>query len=373
VEISELPTPCLILDKSRLETNAAFMRERANTLGVSLRPHMKTSKCIDVMKVALDGLPERITVSTLTEAEYFFGHGVKDITVAVGIASHRVPRIAALQDAGASITVILDSVTAAESLVESMKALNANLPLRVLIEVDCGDHRCGLTPDDPGVIEVAEVLSRDNTILSGVLTHAGQSYACNSIDEIRAVAEQERTAAVTASTRLRESGFEINVVSVGSTPTATHGSSLKGVTEMRPGVYLFGDLYQAGLKSLSQDRIALSVLSRVIGVYEDKIVLDAGGLALSKDFGANRFGPRVGFGQLANIRGETVAEAFVKDVSQEHGVVPMCSALDSVNIGDCFRIYPNHACMTAAAYDKYYVVERDQQIVDEWQRCNGWT
>lgn len=373
MEISELPTPCLILDKSRLETNAAFMRERADTLGVSLRPHMKTSKCIDVMKVALSALPVRITVSTLTEAEYFVSHGIKDITVAVGITGHKASRLRALQDAGANITVILDSVPAAESLIESLKAVKANRPLKVLIEIDCGDHRCGLKPDDPEVIEVAKALGSNHTALAGVITHAGQSYGCNSIDEIKAVAEQERTAAVTAASRLREAGFDIETVSIGSTPTATHANSLQGVTEMRPGVYLFGDLYQAGLKSLSPDRIALSVLSRVIGVYDDKIVLDAGGLALSKDSGANRFDPGIGFGQLANIQGEPIADAFVQDVSQEHGVVQKCRALESVGIGDCFRIYPNHACMTAAAYNKYYVVEDGHTIIAEWQRCNGWT
>ena len=369
MNMSELATPSLILDKSRLVTNASFMRDRASKLEVNLRPHMKTSKCIDVMKIALQGLPERVTVSTLTEAEYFFKQGVNDITLAVGIAPNKIERAFGLIEKGLSLNLLTDNQAVAILIAERAKSLSESRKASVLIEINCGDNRCGIQPDDLALFEIAKTLQGNNVELAGILTHAGQSYSCETVEEIEAVAEDERCTAVKAAKLLRTDGFEFSVVSVGSTPTATHARSLEGVTEMRPGVYLFGDTCQASLYSLPLERVAVSVLTTVLGVYEGHFVLDAGGLAMSKDQGSGH----TGYGQLASINGRPFDGAFIEGASQEHGVVRHSSEFSGVSVGDKFRIYPNHICMTAAAYDRYHVVDNGQQVIAEWQRCNGWS
>ncbi|MCA8913181.1 MAG: alanine racemase, partial [Planctomycetes bacterium] len=247
-------------------------------------------------------------------------------------------------------------------------------PMDVLIEIDCGDGRGGVSPDSPALLQVAKALQGPGAKLAGVLTHAGQSYACRGVDEIAEVAEGERAAAVAAAERLREAGYACETVSVGSTPTATHARDLTGVTEMRPGAYMFGDLDQVGLGSLPEDRIAVTVLASVIGVYEDRIIVDAGGLALSKDTSAQRHGREVGYGIVQNVAGVTLPGAVVAKANQEHGIIHGVPAdlLKLIQVGDRLRILPNHICMTAAAHPGYYVVDGGVDVAARWPRINGW-
>jgi D-serine deaminase-like pyridoxal phosphate-dependent protein len=200
------------------------------------------------------------------------------------------------------------------------------------------------------------------------LTHAGHSYGCTSVQEIVQIAEAERLAAVVAAEAIRATGIVCETVSVGSTPTATHARHLDGVTEMRPGVYMFGDLDQVGLGSLPEDRIAVSVLASVIGVYPDRVVVDAGGLALSKDTSAQRHDPKVGYGKVVGLRG-----AYVVKANQEHGIIKADDpgVLQSLKVGDRLRILPNHVCMTAAAHPGYHVVN-GTKVLERWPRINGW-
>jgi len=210
------------------------------------------------------------------------------------------------------------------------------------------------------------------------MTHAGHSYACRNAAEVEAVAEQERAAVVRAAERLRSAGLPCPVVSVGSTPTAAHARSLEGVTEMRPGVYMFNDVFQAEIESCGFDDIALSVLTTVTGHHRERgeIVIDAGGLALSKDRSTAE-GPRdVGYGLVCDLRGAAVLpELHVVRVSQEHGIVAAPGGglpFEALPPGTRLRILPNHACMTAAAYDRYEVVAGGDEVIARWDRVNGW-
>src|SRR4029079_11938738 len=155
--ILALPTPALILDRTRLERNAARMRDKVRQLGVTLRPHVKTSKSIDVLRVLADSGDVPITVSTLAEARYFFAHGVRDILYAVGIAPVKLPEVADLIRAGCNLRIILDTIEAADSVrafVDSEK-----LPIEVLIEIDSDGQRAGVAPDDSQLIEIGRRLS----------------------------------------------------------------------------------------------------------------------------------------------------------------------------------------------------------------------
>ncbi len=370
LDIGSLPTPCLLLDRTILAANLSRMSARAAKLGVALRPHLKTAKSADIARLATTGEAGGITVSTLAEARYFARHGFRDILYAVGIAPARLDEVAGLRAKGTDLKIILDSLAAARAVAEHPGNF------AVLIELDSGAHRAGLAPGSPDLLAIGRLLQQAPRVaLLGVMTHAGHSYHCRSVEEVTRIAEDERRIAVEAAERLRQAGIPCPVVSVGSTPTAVHGRSLEGVSEMRPGVYMFNDLDQLALGSCRQDDLALTVLTTVIGQYPERnqALVDAGALALSKDVSAGEFMPEAGFGTIAGLPG-----ASVVDVNQEHGFIGGGSPLpfDRLAIGSRLRVLPNHACMTAAAYDRYYVVDSaldgGATVVDAWDRVNGW-
>ena len=374
MKLRDAPTPAAVIDVDRLRRNVRFMTERARNGGVALRPHMKTAKSIDVAQLALQDNFGGVTVSTLAEAEYFFERGIRDLTYAVCITPDRIPRAAALINAGASLHLITDSVAVAEMLTAS------RAPLSVLIEVDCGEHRTGVPCESDALTAIGRILHRGaNTTLAGVLTHGGHAYACSTVDEIRRVAEQERQAVVRAAERLRSAGVPCPTVSAGSTPTAVHAPSFEGLTELRPGVYMFFDLAQLSLQSCGADDIALTVLSTVLSHRPEngRLVIDAGGLALSKDTGANRLLPDAGYGWLVGAEDQTrIGNLRVVTADQEHGYVedsgPLADdAFDRLPIGSRVRVLPNHACMTAACFDEYLIVSGGE-VIDRWPRLNGW-
>ena len=208
------------------------------------------------------------------------------------------------------------------------------------------------------------------------MTHAGHSYECRSIDCVREVAESERLAVVTAAGRLRDAGFVCDVVSVGSTPTMTHARNLDGVTEARPGVYMFQDLFQAEIGSCEKSDIAVTVLSSVIGrnTHARRILIDAGAIALSKDRSTQATKHDAGFGEIRDIHNvDKYGKCIVERAYQEHGAATCTDdAIAVLSIGDKVRVLPNHACLTASTHDRYYVVDGNLEVIDVWDRVTGW-
>lgn len=375
--ISDLETPALILDRGRLDRNLARMREKLARHAVALRPHVKTAKSIEVVRRALVGQPGGITVSTLKEADQFFAHGINDILYAVGIAPNKLDHAAALRAKGADVTVLLDSVEAARMVADRGRALGIDFP--ALIEIDCDGHRSGVRPGDPALIEIGRVLDQGRVAsLRGVMTHAGDSYNCASVDAIRAMAERERAAVVRCAEMLRGAGLPCPMVSVGSTPTATFAAGFDGVTEARAGVYMFFDLVMAGLGVCSIDDIAVSVLATVIGHQPDKgwIITDAGWMALSRDRGTANQKIDQGYGLACNADGVPIDDLVVVDTNQEHGIIydRRGTALDAARypVGTQLRILPNHACATSAQHAAYHVVNGGTEIEAVWPRFSGW-
>ena len=364
--LDDLSTPCLVLDRTILRRNIVTMATVLGRHRVPLRPHMKTAKSIDVARLALDGQPGGITVSTLAEAEYFAAHGIVDILYAVGITPQKLEDVARLNADGAEIAVITDDL-------ETATAIAAHpTPPRALIEIDTGEARSGLSPDDDRLTEAAARLGRQ---LAGVMTHAGHSYAGRSHDDMRRIAEAEREGVVRAAERLRASGYAVPIVSMGSSPTALHGGSFEGVTEVRAGVYMFGDLFQAAIGTHGLDDIAVTVLASVIGRRPGALLVDAGGLALSKDRSTETTPNDYGFGLVLDRSGRrSYRDAIVRRAYQEHGVIaPDAASPIDLPVGAKLRIAPNHTCMTAAAHDRYHVVDGTEEVVAVWPRVNGWT
>jgi D-serine deaminase-like pyridoxal phosphate-dependent protein len=349
------------------------MREKVRSLGVTLRPHVKTSKSIDVLRVLAGGGEVPITVSTLAEARYFFAHGVTDILYAVGIAPVKLPEVAELIRSGCKLRIILDTLEAADAVREFVEA--EGVPIEVLVEIDSDGHRAGVNPDDPLLIEIGRRLGDG---LGGVMTHAGASYDCRTRAEFEAIAEQERALTVRAAERLRSARLPCEIVSVGSTPTIHYGRSLERVTEARAGVYAFGDLVQAELGTCAMNDIAIAVLASVIGHNHQhgRVLIDAGFLALSRDRGTAGMPLDWGYGAVCDaLTGEVMQDVTVSSTNQEHGIVTARSGeidFGRFPVGSRVKILPNHACATAAAYDRYFVTEGGEAILDVWDRVNGW-
>ena len=376
VILDDLTTPALIVDYSRLRANTERMSARAAAAKVRLRPHLKTAKSVDVAVLATAGHDGGITVSTLAEAAYFHEHGYGDITYAVCLVPSKLAELARLLARGARISALTDNAGVAREL--GARAAAAGIVVSLLIEIDSGEHRTGIAWDDPALLEIARAIAEYPSLeLAGVLTHGGHSYACRSIDEVKRVAEQERSSVVGAAGRLRRAGFDCPTVSAGSTPTAVHAESFDGLTEIRPGVYVFFDLAQYGRESCAVDDIAVSVLATVISHRPEhgRLLVDAGGLALSKDSSASDRLDDAGYGWVCDpVTLERIGDLRVASVDQEHGFVEGSNVpFDRLPIGARVRILPNHACMTAAAYGEYSVVDGGVEVVDTWARINGWS
>lgn len=372
-----LDTPCLILDADRLERNAERMRLRCDALGVTLRPHLKTAKSIDVARIAAAGEQGPITVSTLAEAEYFAAAGWRDILYSTAIAPAKLARADRIQrEHGARLLFVVDNVEAVTAIGKEASSLGARFG--VLIEIDCGEHRSGVAPASPALVAIADIIgaSAPQIELMGVMAHAGHSYAFDDKASVTALAEVERLAAVSSAELLREHGYRCPIVSVGSTPTALFAGHLSGVTEVRAGIYLFWDLAQLSRGVCAEEDIAVSVLATVIGHQRNgpSLILDAGALALSKDVGANRFMPEAGFGLVCDAATlKPFGALAVTIVHQEHGNVPVPdeSWFARLPIGSVVRILPNHACLTCAAYPSYHVL-RGGMLTERWSRVGGW-
>ncbi|PYS85605.1 MAG: hypothetical protein DMF67_00215 [Acidobacteria bacterium] len=373
MDLHTIKTPSLLLDIERVRRNAARISARAREFGVSLRPHVKTHKCVEVARIQTVGEAGGITVSTLAEARAFADRGFKDITYAVPVEPGKFGEAIELARACERFALITDDLDVPRRLDEA--ARRARVVLDLFLKVDCGYHRCGVEPDSPEALEIPRLISDARGLrFAGILTHAGHSYHARSREELLGVARDERDVMREFAARLRADGIKVPTVSVGSTPTMTHFDHLDGVDEARPGNYIFFDAFQATLGSCGFQDCALTVLASV--VHRDrtrrKVVLDAGAIALSKDRGPVEFDPACGFGRVLDVEGSETG-LRVGPLSQEHGEVFVEDErlLDALGVGARVRVLANHSCLTAAQHSHYHVLEGGR-VVDRWEIMRGW-
>jgi len=373
----DIATPAALVDEACMMRNIARMQRRMATHGVRLRPHVKTPKCTEVARRQQAAGASGITVSTLKEAEEFLAAGFADVLYAVCIAPAKLDRVLALRRRGCALTVLVDSVVAAEAVVDRGRA--EHHAFDVMIEVDTDGHRSGVKPDDAALLDIGTVLQRGGATLKGVMTHAGSSYALDTPDALRAMAEQERSGCVRAAERLRAAGLPCAEVSVGSTPTALSARHLDGVTEVRAGVYVFFDLVMVNVGVCALQDVALSVLTTVIGHQRDKgwAIVDAGWMAMSRDRGTQRQKIDYGYGAVCDVNGRPLDGLVMAEANQEHGIVARRDGVADpaiagrFPIGTQLRILPNHACATATQFPEYSVIAQDG-ATPTWRRFDGW-
>ena len=377
--LSDLQTPALVLDKGKLQANIDRMAARARALGVPLRPHLKTPKSANVAKRLEAAGAAGFNVSTLKEAEYFFAAGLDDFYYCVPFAPNKAARAAALARRGCRLTLMTDSVEGARAAVAAMEAQPESRAPAFTIEIDADGYRTGAPLEGADVIEAARILDASPaTRFAGIMSYAGASYG-ESPEGAADLAATHLDALLQTKARLVEAGLPCGMVSLGSTPAVLHARNLDGLTEVRCGIYAFQDLFQAGIGACAVDDIAVSVLASVIArqPHHNRFVIDAGGLALSKDRSTAGRAFDAFYGLVCDApTGAPIDDLVVTTVSQEIGLVSSTSGapvdLSRFPVGALVRVLPNHADMTAAAYEEYAVVEGDDVVRDVWGRINRW-
>lgn len=373
ISIDRIQTPALLVDHAVLVRNCDRMREKAARSVVNFRPHVKTHKVLEIGRLQHGGATGPITVSTLAEAEHFASGGFDDITYAVPLAPDKMGRAADLSRRIKRLNLLIDTPGALAAIAGFVQSNSIEFDL--FLKVDCGAHRAGVDPDASESLELARQMAVTPGIrFRGLLTHAGHSYGARSREEILRIAGEEAGAVDRFAGRLAEAGTGKLVRSVGSTPTASLVESFEHVDEVRPGNYVFYDAFQSTLGSCSFEDCAVSVLASVIGVYreQNRLILDAGALALSKDTGPEGLAPGFGYGIVCDI-GLNRLPLTLASLSQEHGNVSAGESFDfhEYPVGSKLRIVPNHSCLTTAMFGSYHIV-RDGELVDEWRPVRGW-
>lgn len=373
--LKKIKTPALLLDKNILQQNLIAMQNKADRFGVALRPHIKTHKCIEIAKEQVKFGAKGITVSTFYEAAKFADAGFTDILWALPIIPIYIDDVLNLSEK-ITFRVLIDSLEVFEVL--ETKCLKRGIKLNVWLELDCGQHRSGVNPNSKSAEELATILAESKyLIFDGILTHAGHSYSAKTRDEIINISEQERIVMLEFVDRMKKKNLDIPAVSIGSTPTISVAEHLDGVTEIRPGNYVFYDYTQVLLGNCGIDDCALTLLSSVISHQPEAgyFIIDSGALSLSKDMGPVHLQNYSGFGviiqdyNLKNIH----PHLKIQSLTQEHGKV-IADRIDTIKekyrIGEKVRILENHSCLTAPMFDEYNVVS-DDEIVEKWKILRG--
>lgn len=355
-------TPALLLHLDVVERNLAYMAERARRLGVALRPHIKTHKSVELAKRQLAHGAAGLTVSTLFEAEAFARAGFTDLTWAFPLDPTHIPHVRRIAER-ATVRVLVDDLGTAQALSGS--------GLHVWLKVDCGYHRAGVDPASPYALDVARELGAERGLtFDGILSHSGHAYRTRSKAEAARVAEQERQVMVWFADLLRKDGLPVRGISVGSTPAMAAVQDLTGVTEARPGNYIFYDRTMVLIGCCAPADVGVTVLASVVSHQPGAahFVVDAGALSLSKDLGPTHLDVPPAMGE---VRGHP--ELTVASVSQEHGIIRAATpaAIDrKFTVGEQLEIVPNHSCLTMAHFDEYAVVTGGA-VTDRWKIERG--
>ncbi|PWT81021.1 MAG: alanine racemase [Blastocatellia bacterium] len=359
--IGDLPTPQVLVDHRRLSSNIERVQRLADAAGMHLRPHAKTHKSPVIAKLQIERGAVGVCCAKLGEAEVFVEAGIEQIRVPYPVHPHNAARLLALMDR-ASISIIVDHLAVARGWSDAMWA--AGRRIDVLVKVDVGFHRCGIDPFDREVLDfVAAVSSMKGLRLRGVLSHAGHGYLATSDEELRMIAMSEADILTALRDRMISAGMPCEEVSVGATPTLRFSSGARGLTELRPGNYVYFDRTQVALGSAALGDCALTVLATVVSKpAADRIILDCGSKVLSSDQ-ARGFAPTPGYGAVLTDDCSAVAEQLVIErLSEEHASVRV-HGRTRLEPGARVRVLPNHSCVVSNLVDQIRLID-DERVVE---------
>ncbi|HEX2771147.1 MAG TPA: alanine racemase [Micromonosporaceae bacterium] len=345
---ADLDTPYAAVDLDVLDRNLRNMAEGAAARGLALRPHAKTHKCLQIARRQIDHGAVGLTVATVSEAEVFAKAGFTDLFIAypVWASPARAPRLRALAEQ-VSLRVGVDSTDGVQALADAVRGTGVD----VLVEIDSGHHRSGVQPRLAG--EVAAAAARAGLPVRGVFTFPGHGYQPGHRGE---AAADEADALDHAAAALRAAGIDAAVRSGGSTPTASLVDA-GSLTEMRPGVYVFGDAQQVELGSCDWPEVAFTIAATVVSRTASRIIiLDAG----SKALGADQPVWATGAGRLPDH-----PDARITALSEHHATAVFPEDAAVPRHGDIVRVAPNHVCAAVNLADELVVLSAGREV-DRW-------
>jgi D-serine deaminase-like pyridoxal phosphate-dependent protein len=362
VTLDDLRTPSVLIERPRLLANIARMQAAANAAGIALRPHAKTHKSPVVAALQLEAGAVGICCAKLGEAEAFADAGIGDIRLPYPLQPANADRVLALQQR-TRLSFVVDDFAVAQGWSAAMAA--AGQRAEVLVKVDVGFHRCGISPEPAGAVALLRAIDAlPGLRLRGILSHAGHAYHAHSEDELRQMAAAERDAMAAIVSAARGASLPMLEVSAGATPPARY--SLAGAagtfTEFRPGNYAYFDRTMVGLGAATRDDCALSVLATVVSApAPDRLVLDCGSKTLAAD-AVRGFAPAAGHGEiyrnLVPVAGESPdPHLHVERLSEEHATVRVGPGAAALRPGDRVRVLPNHACVVSNLVDQAWLME----------------
>lgn len=364
MHLNDLRTPAVLVEFSRVRDNIDRMQALARQAGVRLRPHAKTHKSTQIAGWQIDAGAVGLCCAKLGEAEAFADAGLRDLRVAYPLHPSNADRVFALQDRGVALSFVVDDAEVARAWSGAARA--SGRWLDVLVKVDVGFHRCGIDPSDRAAVDfIEEVAGEPGLRFKGLLSHAGHAYLQPSEEALAAVARDEARMLHELANDVRRRGVTVAELSVGSTPTArfivqgaqgAQGVQTAGLSEMRPGNYVYYDRSQVALGSARLDQCALTVLSTVVSTSRDRVILDAGSKTLSSDLIARPGFPGFGavFTDLAAV--DAINEDLhIERLSEEHATVRVTGGT-ALRPGDRVRILPNHACVVSNLTDEVALI-----------------
>ena len=358
--VSNLPTPQVLIDQARLMKNIERAQQLADAAGMRLRPHTKTHKSPVIARWQIDRGAVGVCCAKLGEAEVFAAAGIEDIRLPYPVNPANAPRLMALMDR-AAISIIVDHLAVARGWSDAMQ--RAGRRLDVLIKVDVGFHRCGIDPEGPAALDfIRAVSTMPGLRLRGLLSHAGNGYNAVSEDELCGVAVREAQMLLSLRDAATKSGVELAEISVGATPTLRFSATQRGLTELRPGNYVYFDRTQVALGAATLGDCALTVLATVVSKpAADRIILDCGSKTLSSDQ-ARGIAKATGYGAIFTDGESTIDESLaIERLSEEHATVRVAGGT-RLEPGDRVRVLPNHACVVSNLVDAVRLVEGERVI-----------
>jgi D-serine deaminase-like pyridoxal phosphate-dependent protein len=359
VRLEDLPTPQVLIDHVKAHANIARVQALATGAGVRLRPHAKTHKSPIVARWQLERGAVGICCAKVGEAEVFVDAGLTDVRLPYPVNPSNASRLLALMDR-ATISIIVDHLDVARGWSAAMQ--RSGRTLDVLIKVDVGFHRCGIDPAGDALGFVQTIASLPGLRLRGLLSHAGHGYHASSEDELSAIAHDEAEILTGLRDRAAKSGVQIDEISVGATPTLRYSAQQPGLTELRPGNYVYFDRTQVALGAATLADCALTVLATVVSApAADRIILDCGSKTLTNDQ-ARGIAKAAGFGAVLRDDGIADDTLNIERLSEEHATVRVTGG-SRLKPGDRVRVVPNHSCVVSNLVDVVRLVEGDQ-IVD---------
>ncbi len=352
--LGELETPSLVVDLDRMERNLDTAAAYAAAHGLALRPHVKTHKSPVVASAQLSRGARGLTCATPFEAEVMAGV-CDDLLVAYPpVGAARARRLAALPPS-VHLTVALDSAPAADEIAHA--AREAGRAVSVYVELDLGMHRVGVPGVDDAIALARRVAAAPALEFAGVAFYPG--HVRERVDEQDERLQELGNSLERALARFASAGLAPRVVSGGSTPTLWRTHELPGVTEFRPGTYVYNDRTTAAIGACAWDACALSVLATVVSTaVPGQAVIDAGTKALGRE--PVRGAEGEGFGQLLEH-----PEVLVARMSEEHGILDLGRSGWRPVVGERVRVVPNHVCIVVHLNDLVYGLRGDA-VVTSW-------